>query len=709
MLFGGVAGAQDLARFEVTAISFEGNVTIPSKELTSLLTTKETPGFINKLLFGISEKLGRKREYFNAVTLGSDLERLKQHYVNRGFSEAKIDTALTLDIPDSSVEIVFRIHEGYRSIIDTLVYRGLEGTPPQVGQELAQNQRIVQGDPFDSYLLEQELSRVLRILMNSGYPSPTYVRDSSFARRYASTKNYTVVLTFDHRRIYWFGDVQIRQDVDTLRGMVPREDITDDIILKQLDYKPGDLYNLDGKLSSEQNLNRLGIFDLRRLETPVPQATDTAKYITTFISIRPRDRHELAPELIVSDENGAFNLGTGIGYIHRNFLGGARTFSTRLRFRTQTLNEFPRYFDRNRDAIANLDLTFEMQQPYIFTNKIRGSWSFSFIVDKQKPYLQNIVKNIFGFNDRFAEFTTGTLEWSLESVALKYNDNFRVDSTDAEIMKQLKNIQPQQFNSVLSFTIQRDMSNDRFSPSEGFIHSATFEEAGLLPLALESILPELPFTQFYRVDLLGRWYYDLTTRRYTVFAVKLRGGGEGKYGKSRGDPNRGIPQTHRFFAGGSGSVRGWNSRDLIASGDPQWDLGRCNDGGGGRLTGALDGIGTISQVVAERHQRSRQRKQIERRITRRVKHGRNAPLLPIRHMALHANPLPDVAQCRLDASQARVGQFWSDPRLVTGEPICVPSLDDSGVIIASHDLGFDQLKLRVTLQVASGQERAQRL
>jgi len=568
-LCGRLSSAQEPAKFEVASISFTGNATISSKELTALLTTKETPGLVNRFIYSISEKLGRKNEYLDPVTLGSDLERLKHHYVSRGFSEAGIDTALSIDTADSTVDILFRITEGYRSRIDTLIYRGLDGTPPQVAVDLAQNPHIVQGDPFDSYLLEQEITRVLRILATNGYPSPTYVRDSSYARRYASTKNYAVVLAFDHRNVHWFGDVHIRQDVDTAHGAAVRDDITDDIILKQLDFKAGDLYNVDAKINSEQNLNRLGIFDLRRLETPVPQVGDTSKYLQTFITIRPRDRHELAPEVIVSDENGAFNLGTGLGYMHRNFLGGARTFSTRLRFRTQTIREFPRYFDKNSDAIANLDLTFEIQQPYIFTNKIRGSWSFSFIVDKQKPYFQNIVQNIFGVKDRFAEFTTGTLEWSLESVALTYNNNFRVDSNDAEILRQMRNIQPQQFNSVLSFTIARDMSNDRFSPSEGFSHSAAFQEAGLLPLLLEKAFPDIPFTQFYRVDFLGRWYYDLTNHRNTLFALKLRGGGEGKYGKSRADPNRGIPQTHRFFAGGSGSVRGWNSRDLIASGDPQ--------------------------------------------------------------------------------------------------------------------------------------------
>jgi outer membrane protein assembly factor BamA len=127
-----------------------------------------------------------------------------------------------------------------------------------------------------------------------------------------------------------------------------------------------------------------------------------------------------------------------------------------------------------------------------------------------------------------------------------------------------------QFNSILSFTIQRDKTNDLFSPSAGFIHALTLEESGLLPLLLKEAQPDVPFTQFYRVIALGRWFFDLTSDRFSILALKLKGGLEEKYGESRSDTTRVIPQTHRFFAGGGGSVRGWTSRGLISSGIPEF-------------------------------------------------------------------------------------------------------------------------------------------
>ena len=555
---------------EISTLNFEGNTTLTTSELRAQMETRETPGFFNKFLFHtISEKLGRKNEYLSLLTFSTDIDRLKKYYENRGFSDVHIDTSFAFSPDGRNVGITIRFNEGYRSTIDSLSYKGIGFVSGQIWVYIDQGQRIARGDPFNSVLLEQEVKRIRQILFNNGYPNATFVRDSSFATRYASTRNYTVVLTFSLGKLYSFGPIDIEQEVDSLRGLARRDDITDDILLAQLDYKPGDVYSLENTLTSEKNLNRLGILDLRRIDAKVPSPQDSSTSVPSRIVYRPKDKNELAPELLVSDENSAFNLGIGLGYTNRNFLGGARTLTARARFRTQTLDEFFDYFGLNTSAVSNFELSLEMLQPYIFTNKIKGSWTFSYIVDKQKPYLQNIYRTKFGITDRFAEFTNGFLDWTLEAVRLDTNRTFTGDPNDPEIQRQRRLLQDRQVNSIISFTIQRDMTNDVFSPSEGFINSATFEESGLLPLLLKHSFTNLPFTQFYRVSLLGRWFYDLTSHRYSIFALKLKGGIEDKYGESRANPDRGIPQTHRFFAGGSGSVRGWNSRDLIAAGDPQ--------------------------------------------------------------------------------------------------------------------------------------------
>jgi outer membrane protein assembly factor BamA len=565
------AYAQDLEEegsFELNSIGFDGNDNLGTNELLGQLITRETPGFFNRFLhYSISDRLGRKREFFDLRTFNEDLQRLRQHYVDHGFYEVQIDTSLEFSIDQNKVDILFSVKEGYRSLIDTIIFKGIVGVPGFVFEDMQSSPRVSRHEPFDRALIDEEVLRVRKILWDAGYPNAHFLRDSSSAAYYTSTRNYIVTLAYDIGKRYIWGDIEIKNELDSVRG-----DITPDIILPQLDYKYGDFYSSANRISSEQNLNRIGIFDQAGIEAVIPSNTDSSILVASRITVRPRDKHELAPELILSDENSAFNLGAGIGYINRNFLGRARTFSTRLRFRTQTIKEFPNYFGLATDAISNIDLTFEVLQPYVFTNKIKGSWSFSLIRDKQIPYRQDIIRNKFGFMDKFAEYTNGLLEWSLERVTLDRNPNFPDSSSDPATQEQLNKLAEQsgnvQFNSIISFTIQRDKTNDLFRPSEGFIHTATFQESGLLSDLLRRAQPNLPYTQFYSVSLLGRWYFDLTDHKFSIFAMKLKAGFEDKYGESRSNDLSAIPPTYRFYAGGGGSVRGWKSRDLSATGDP---------------------------------------------------------------------------------------------------------------------------------------------
>jgi outer membrane protein assembly factor BamA len=556
-------------RFEINSVSFEGNQTLSGAELQAQLTTRSTPGLFGKLLSSISQNMGPPDEFLDLAALSGDLERLRTYYESRGFSETDIDTTLEYDHDDLEVDITIRIEEGYRSIVDSLQIRGLEEASPLILENLAAAPVLSQGDPYNVALLEEEVRRIVRILNDNGYARAAFVQDSSWARRYASTRNYDVLLVFVMRGPYAFGPVTVTQQIDFAKGEEPRPDITTDLVMDHLDYEPGELFSLQKKLNSESNLNRLGIFELRAIDLVIPRESDSSNVVPSLINIRPLDKHELAPDLFISDEDGAFNLGTGLGYTNRNFLGGGKRFSTRLRFRTQTLREFPDFFARNSDAIANLDLTFELSTPYVFSNRNTGSWSLSFVLDKQIPYLQNIVRSKLGLVMRSGRFTTNYLDWIIESVTLQVNDNFEPSDQDEETQRAIRLLQEQQQNSILSFTVSRDRSNDLFTPSAGFINTVTLEESGLLPSLLKNLIPNIRYTQFYRAVLMGRWYMDVSESRFSVLALKVRAGWEGKYGESHSDTSRVIPQTHRFFAGGGSSVRGWGSRDLIARGDPQ--------------------------------------------------------------------------------------------------------------------------------------------
>jgi len=561
-----IASAQDveeLRRPKVKSVEFAGTSFLNDAELAKLLVTKESPGFLSRLL-------GADPQYFDRPAFEEDVERLRVAYFDKGFFDVAVDTQSVQE--DEDVSVRFIVDEGTRYQIDTIAYDGFWFLPDFVLVHFTDGRLISPGEPFDQKSLEREAERIVSVARNNGFGKAIFLNDSSRTFISRSSHDCKVILRFDLKYHYTWGEVDIRQNLEAGKSEV-REDITNDIIVTQLHYKAGEPYSAERVLESERDLNRLGIFDRAGINVNFVDVDSTFR-VNSLVTFIPRDKHELAPELLISDENSVFNFGIGMGYTNRNFLGGARIFSTRLRFRTQTISQFPRYFGTGTETVSNLDLTFELQQPYIFSNNVRGIWSFAFIKDKQKLYREDIIRNRFSFVNQFAEFTTGILEWTIESSQTRLNDGV----TDTSVVT--TQAKPQ-VNSILSFTIQRDKSFPAFVPVRGFIHTLTVDESGILPILFEKSLGDRLFTQFFRVIAVGRWYSDLSEYGLTIFATKIKFGVENKYGKSKADTRRQIPPTYRFYGGGGGSVRGWPARELIASGNP-------NFGGNVAFEGSLE-------------------------------------------------------------------------------------------------------------------------
>jgi outer membrane protein insertion porin family len=565
---------EDQTPYEVKKIEFEGNETLSDKTLLSVMTTKESPGTISSFLYEhVSERLGSKREYFNPAGFDVDLANLKTLYNDNGFFSAQIDTGLTYDETDRSVTVKVIIREGYRSLVDSIRYVGLDSISPPVREEIASGARIKNGSPFSAGDLTQEQERVISLLYNQGYPEAKL--DSTVVRRRLSTNNVDVILTFRPGREYRVGKITIAPE-----GAAP-EDIDSSLVFHHLDLKTGQVYSLERKLSTERNLSRSGVFETVRVEARFPSPEDTARSIPVTIFLKPRHKHELTPELFVDDADNAFNLGMGLGYNNRNFFGNARNLSTRGTIRLQSIQRisvlkmFTASGFRQPSLVASAELSVQLLQPYVFSNNVSGTWTFSLIADKKLPYLQSIARNKIGIADQLSDHSFAFFDWSIERMSVEI-----FDTTSAALFT---GEQRPQLNSILVATIQRDMTNDIFSPSKGLFTSFSLEEGGVLPAIFRNFGSSLPFSQYYKISAYARWYKDLSNSRFTILAMKLKGGFAQpfRFDRDPGDENLPVPLNRRFFAGGSGSVRGWRTRELGALDEPQF-------GGDATIEGSIE-------------------------------------------------------------------------------------------------------------------------
>jgi outer membrane protein assembly factor BamA len=553
-----LARAQDPSQgFEVVKIRFEGNESFRDDALLAVMQTKESPAGFWKFMYKISEKLGDQPEYFDRLLFEQDYTRLLAFYKDQGFFSVHVDTLLRPDFGRRAIALSFLIHEGHRSTIDTIQRFGFDNLPPSLMEEIETRPLIEQGDPYIVDRIVGERARIVNAFFNNGYADVRI--DSIVPYRYTSTGNIKLVIAITRGKRYLFGDITIRHD------SLASDRVEEDVIRRHLDFGKGDFYSKAKRSDSERNLNRLGVFETSRIEAVIGAKSDTTFDIPIQVFVRPRPAQELVPEIGVNDENNAFNILLGLGYNNRNFLGGARNFETKFQFQLQSIQdvEFSRVFHgtglRDSSVIGNAELSFQINQPYFFNNKTSLTPSLSFIVEKRHKYYFNpIIRGRLGVTSQTARYTTVFLEWSLErigyeainpTIAALYFDSLSIDRRP-------------QFNSILSFTLQRDKRNDIFYPSAGFFHSVSVEEAGVIPSVFGGLFgTDLPYSKYIKVSGRGQWYLDPTGDKAAVWAFRAYGGVAELYGNSPAP----VPITRRFFGGGSGSVRGWGARDLAAS------------------------------------------------------------------------------------------------------------------------------------------------
>lgn len=540
------------SEYEIAKLSFSGNATLKTDELIPIVQTKESPSWIWKLLYKVSESVGKKPEYFNPPEFGNDALQVKKYYWSNGFFKAIVDTSILVDQDTKSVSLTFRIQEGRRSYVDTLRYLGVDNLPIDLRNEIFDHKLIDTTDPFVERKLMDEQRRIINAFANYGY---VQVRvDPPSAVQYASTNNVSVRFSFSPGSRYKFGRIIVQSDTTV------KERVDSSVILRYLDFKQGDYYNLGAKTQSEINLNRLGLFENAQIQEAVSDTTRKSLDIPMDVFVRPRPFYELSPEIGVNDERGYPNVSLGLGYVDRNFFGGARNLNFRVRLNVHSLDDldlvhaFQKQGLRDSTILTNVDVTINFIQPYFINNKTSLTTTLLAALEKQKTYYSPIVRFQIGAAAQTATYTRAFVDWNLEAIHPQSTGTGQ-DTVFGFAQNELR----AQLNSILTLTLQRDKRNDFFSPTNGFFHSISIEEAGILPSLFNGVFGvALPYAKYVKATALGQWYWDPGQSGSLILASKIHAGAAQLYGHSSAV----VPFTRRFYAGGSGSVRGWRAREL---------------------------------------------------------------------------------------------------------------------------------------------------
>jgi len=256
----------------VRRITFEGNASIPEKELRKALQTKTS----NILSFFTKD--GR----LLPTQLAEDEQAVRTFYQNRGFADVQILDVRTVPMGDRGVELIFTINEGIQYRVNSIKIEGSAAFP---AEDIRAQLQMVEGELYTPEGMGNDLQAIRDFYGRVGYVDMITLPEVNPAGEGLVDITYRI----DEGIQSYVNLVNVQGNART----------QDRVIRRELALRPGDVFDTTLLDISRSRLQGLNYFE--RVET-VPQDT-----------IIP-GRKDL--NVIVEEKRtGSFNFGVGFSTI----------------------------------------------------------------------------------------------------------------------------------------------------------------------------------------------------------------------------------------------------------------------------------------------------------------------------------------------------------------------------------------------------------
>ncbi len=538
------AYAQQNYRYELQSINFDGNSSISSSQLSDVILSKETPWWFWKFLNSFSS-LGSEPVYFDSSNIPIDIQALKSYYKANGFFEATVKYNYDVDTTAKEVTLTYTIKEGQADNYGKVDLEGLSPVPDITLKKVNDEVKFDSSNRYIQNVVQDKVQSGVAVLLNNGFMFAQF--DSSIIVTDTVQDRANMTIYFTPGKEYHIDTVRVTTSGDGAPYV--KESMLRDIS----DIRSGELYNLDKLRQSQQRLFRTGLFNSIVL-TGVEEDTTDSK-VPIKIDANIGKLNELSPEIIVNNQQSALNAGLGLSYTRRNFFGNARKLTVSTSFGVQDIfnvdygSLFKKFSFRDTTLLGYLDARITLEQPYLFSKPIFGTWENYATINKQTRYNNTLYGSKITFDFELPRFTI------INFLSTYYN----IEQSN-EVYRTNNDSLSRKLLSIIGADFGRSTTNDILFPTEGYVISILFEEANSLPYLIGKIGgDDFNGSLFYKVSLNSTYYLSLNQRKMSVFATKFKVGRIQIY---HGD-YAGLPLNRTFYAGGSNSVRGWRSNELV--------------------------------------------------------------------------------------------------------------------------------------------------
>ncbi len=282
------------------------------------------------------------------------------------------------------------------------------------------------------------------------------------------------------------------------------------VIEKQIKLKPGDPLSLGRLLQTQQALYRIGIFDQVRVVQQNPESTNP--YHNVVVRLR---------------ESKRFTVRYGVGYQEREKLRGTLEFSDINIFGLARRADI-----RLRGSSVEQYVTFNVQQTQYRPLPVDSYVSLTASYRQDVSFDIRRLGATYQFSQPLSEHSWGLLRYNFQNVR-----SFNIQISDPEFEREdtPRNL------STFSVLYVNDSRDNYLDPSEGFFTSTDFS---LTP----KLLGDNSYISFFTQN---SYFRKFPTSLMTAISLRI--------GLIQPYNNSSVPISERFFAGGSSSLRGFDT------------------------------------------------------------------------------------------------------------------------------------------------------
>ena len=514
----GLAGCRDDGSgVRVTRFAFHGTKAVNESQLKSVLAT------------AASSKLPRgQKRYFSREQFEADLKRIVAFYRDRGYPDARVSSFdVKLSRNQDSVAIDVNIDEGQPVTVEKLAWQGFDVLPDQHRYNLSTKLPLKAGQPLDRALLQASREAALDELRDHGYA-------------YASVRIAEGPGASDHQRI-----VALRAEPGPLAYVGPitisgSSSVGENVVRRQLTYKPGELYQQSKLRESQRKLYQLELFNFVNIE---PLNTDQQMaQVPTRVTVTEGKHRKM-------------NLGVGYGseeraraqidWRHVNFFGGARTAGVQARYssldRGVRLNFKEPYFLSPRYSFDATGQLWHNREP-AFRLDTKGG---RFTITRQFARAGGPVLNAQPATTLAFTYANEAEDYAISNATLR-DLTQRNDLISMGLDPRFGTGHGQR--SAVSIEAGRNTTDNLLDARRGYMASLHLEQAGRWLRGSYD---------YYELTGEGRYYLPIASR--AALAVRLAGGSIDAFGSSE---DARVPFFKRYFLGGATSLRGWGRFDV---------------------------------------------------------------------------------------------------------------------------------------------------